>query len=177
MSNATASLFAGPVPSIGMLLVQVAENLARGVCPSCRRETIYSCWNGSQELSWFCNSCGFTLAYEPDESRQPTTRGELPQSLLWELFVLKRLEQQQKLIRSRVLAMSDAGRPVEPGHLGVQIRDSTRRQITYDVIRNILGQEALDTLCQLAPTIEIRNVLLGPAGPAFTASHSSEEPY
>lgn len=175
MSNGSFPLFATPLPNIGVSLVQVSEYLARGICPSCGREFPSTCWSERQDSAWSCNTCGFNLAYDPDESRQPTPQGELPQSLLWELFVLRRLDQQQKSIRSRILAMSDAGRPVEPGHFGLRIVESTRQQITLNVIRGILGQDAVDTLNQLAPITEIRTVFLGAPSVEFTASSLSEE--
>ena len=180
MSNNSQARSAMPIPSFVAVVTASSERLAAGVCPWCFCPGIRPAWSGAARIL-SCSSCSFrfgdTVSQPRDDTsiRRPGMTLAVSQALILELEILRVLEKQRQAVRERVLTLLQQGAEVEPGFLAARIEQTTRTNITQDLINEVCGPAALAEIKRRATGQVMNKVIIERPQPEFgqhmTAAH------
>jgi hypothetical protein len=99
-------------------------------------------------------------------SRSNRHRPAITQDLLAEFAEVRqernRLEGLERRLRERLLARLDQGAMVEPGRLGLRVREEGRPQLTFGNLAAIVGEAEAERLRAVLPVLRVRYLRVDP---------------
>ena len=80
------------------------------------------------------------------------------------------LKRRYTLARERLLELVEGHAPVEPGRLGVEVRESARQLVTKAFLVSVLGEEDYEAMRAEAPPTVFRRLVVGERARGQTTS-------
>lgn len=132
-----------PAPNPTMeTIMRMATQLARGICPECGEPTRPLIWITERTFSMSCSSCQFSFDNRSTNRIISSNNSKtVTQPLLFALALVQGLAKETTAIREMIMALVQAGAPVDCGELGIDIAVTRAPdRITAAVIEQHLGE-------------------------------------
>ena len=103
-------------------IMRMATQLAEGICPQCGQEMRPLIWLTEHTYSLSCSSCQFSFDNRSDTAiTYSYGSGTVTQQMLYALALVQGLAKETTAIRQMIMALVQAGAPVDSGELEIDI--------------------------------------------------------